>query len=1092
MPNHLPSPGRRLRLALTATCLFGFASISFGAGPTRTFAVPAGDALATLQEFSTQAGTDARLLYSADAVSGVRTNAAKGDYAPAEALDLMLSGTVLTALQDQGTGVLTVRRKSDPSPESGPAPAAADRAAGAAASSEVVQLDPFQVQTNKDNSYGAVNSNSLTGFNVALDHLPISADIFNQAFMQDVGTDTLESTILGYSAGAGLASTTAGATSTSNQPGDRVFGAQIQLRGLTTPSIQRDSFLEIGTLANPGSTSIGQTSTFDIERIDIIDGPQSLLYTGGGGGGVINAISKQARLDSPTFGSLEFRLDEFGSKYSVLDYGASAGNVAVRLSLVDAADDTRRINIGDKLKGGYLQIAGSFLNTIVRFSLEQTSDWHLAGSYLTLTSTGDPAFSSYNANSLTYLLATNQTGNMMGGHLNWSNVSSYEGDYSADSVVTEFGTLVFESKWTDHLTSQISLGLAGFNDDHIGDTQTLNLYSPGATANPIPGNWTMNWSGFPGSDGVRQYLTRAARATVLSENDLFGGKAHSQSVLGADYLGLRGAIIEYDYYQADSNFNIIQTPTPTLAGRTLIPAISWPVTNGPVEYPLFAPLAPRLTYNGVNYVRAIENPVNPALIGPANPIGASIVGGATNQLNVVMTEGAFGMNHTSWLDGKLDTLIGARWERIYSYHLGDLTNPPGNPFFLVSNDSLNFNVGADYHVQPWLAPYFTVSDSHFVDPVLAVNPEGNQLPPSHSVGEEVGLKVHTADGKYSGSFSIYHVGATNQNFVDLGSQTTDINPAGLNGTYNGQRGGQFTADAESEGVQLTMTAAPVKNWRIRFSAAMTDGKFESTTSYPQLYNDQFYENNGGQVTYADGNVVYVPATFNSKTLTVASSTVGAVPLTVTSLSTPGNPYYASPAATNGQITAGSAGGLVLKGGTDPANPASGILTGVTGLPISAYQLNPALTPGLAIPGAIPMATKGNDTIGYPEFAANLTSVYTFDSGPLNGFEVGGTLSTSWENRQYYIYPQGIAAEGPLGAQSLFKLPTLTQFNLILGYTHKFGRITFSTHLNVYNLFNHYAVIVFPDTSAGYTSITNLKANFDQQPRNFALTNTISF
>jgi hypothetical protein len=289
-----------------------------------------------------------------------------------------------------------------------------------------------------------------------------------------------------------------------------------------------------------------------------------------------------------------------------------------------------------------------------------------------------------------------------------------------------------------------------------------------------------------------------------------------------------------------------------------------------------------------------------------------------------------------------------------------------------------------------------------------------------------------------------------------------------------------------------MTAAPVKNWRIRFSAAMTNGEYESTTSYPQLYNDQFYQNGSGQVTYADGNVVYVAPTFNSKTLTVASTTAGAVPLTVASLSTPGNVYYASPLATNGQISASSAGGLVLKGGTDPANPASGILTGVTGLPMSAYQLNPALTPGLAIPGAIPMATKGNDTTGYPEFAANLTSVYTFDSGPLAGFEAGGTISASWENRQYYTFPLGIAAEGPYGNQVLFKLPTLTQFNLILGYSRKFGRFTFSTHLNVYNIFNHYAVITFPDTSTDFTSISNLKSNFDQQPRSYVLTNTISF
>src|SRR5438045_1870439 len=49
----------------------------------------------------------------------------------------------------------------------------------------VVNLAPFEVQADSDSSYGALNSNSITSFNTELNKMPLSADIFNRAFMDD-------------------------------------------------------------------------------------------------------------------------------------------------------------------------------------------------------------------------------------------------------------------------------------------------------------------------------------------------------------------------------------------------------------------------------------------------------------------------------------------------------------------------------------------------------------------------------------------------------------------------------------------------------------------------------------------------------------------------------------------------------------------------------------------------------------------------------------------------------------------------------------------------------------------------------------------
>src|SRR5262249_35315015 len=158
-------------------------------------------------------------------------------------------------------------------------------------------------------------------------------------------------------------------------------------------------------------------------------------------------------------------------------------------------------------------------------------------------------------------------------------------------------------------------------------------------------------------------------------------------------------------------------------------------------------------------------------------------------------------------------------------------------------------------------------------------------------------------------------------------------------------------------------------------------------SYAQLYNDQFHANAQGQVTFADGTVVYVPPAFNAQQLTVPSTTPGAIPLTITALSTPGNAYYTNPTAINGLIGPNSNGGPVLA----VVEPVHGpIATGQTGLPMSQLQINPALS-GITIPGVIKVSQGGDVTTGYGQYSFTFTNVYSVPEGMLKGVRIGGTV-----------------------------------------------------------------------------------------------------
>ena len=116
---------------------------------------------------------------------------------PREALDLLVARTGLVVAQDRGTGALAVRlearRPALPTGPPPPPPQPTSLKDFRSAGEEVpVQLSRFEVEADADTSYGALNSNSLTQFNTALNRTPVSADIFTEDFMRDISATSIE------------------------------------------------------------------------------------------------------------------------------------------------------------------------------------------------------------------------------------------------------------------------------------------------------------------------------------------------------------------------------------------------------------------------------------------------------------------------------------------------------------------------------------------------------------------------------------------------------------------------------------------------------------------------------------------------------------------------------------------------------------------------------------------------------------------------------------------------------------------------------------------------------------------------------------
>lgn len=991
------------------------------------------------------------------------------------------------------------------------APAAPPRAAAPAAGDSAIELNAFEVQADKDNSYGALNSASITRFNVEMEKMPVSADIFTETFMKDVAVTSVEDVITGYSAGTGN-SDGAGAGTTSAQPGDRNGNFFIQIRGMNTPAMQRDSFMPVGAFGNPGSTAVGRTDNFDLERVEVINGPQALLYGGGGAGGVINVTSKQARFSrqgwrQSTRGEALFRVDQFGSKRGELDVGIGTSWLAARFAFLRESTSSRRINIGSTTNGQYAQIALRFFQqtapTTIRFSGSLSMNRRLLSTNPTLSAAGDPR----NGLALHYLLATGRAGEtdpvtgarypagaILNGKLNWNNVDSLAaGTAQQEPVTNDYSSVTVETKWNDWLTTQVAGGY---------DTYTDRRINPGFTffAPRSGNNATDNWAGgITPSDSWQPSRTRAGRVAAVITKTLSTGRAKTQTLVGGDYLRSDSGQIAYQWYQADANWNVIVAPGATLTtanlGRTPIAQQRWSLNEGPTLYPFGAqdPARDRMTLAGVNYVRALQNPPQASLVTPLNPLGTPFPSG-----NFITTKyfnkGAYLANYTQWFDGKLSTLAGLRRGQYIQDRIQHYDNFRSR--YLAEVSPMNYNVGVDYAANRWLHPYVNFSDS-VMPPYVAnrTDPLGNSPTAAKGVGMEAGLKLNNTSGSLSGTFAVFQTSAKGDLYGINSSIASEINPNGLNGNSGGSA--FVSIDRKTRGAELRFTAAPLPNWRVRFSAAYTDGEIGSTRTYEQLYNDQFYANAAGQVTYRNGTVVFVNggATSATQATVVPSTTAGAVPLTVALMSTPSSIYFANPDPVSGAINRSSVAANILLGtGNAAAINANGpILTGRVALPISELQLVKSLA-GINTPGVIVATRVGDKTTGYPEYSANLTSNYTFTGDTwLKGLSLGGSFAIGWAQRGYYYYAQPLTASNALTLRrTLLYTPPPRQLSAIVSYARKFGRYTWSTQVNVTNVFNRYEIYLQPNATTGFNAPSGLNATFSQQPRAYAWTNSIKF
>jgi outer membrane receptor protein involved in Fe transport len=189
------------------------------------------------------------------------------------------------------------------SAQTAPAPAATP------GDEDVVTLSPFEVRAGENRGY--VASETVTGTRIAtqIKDLPYTINVVTSEFFEDFGLFQLDDTLTQVGGFTGLD-----------------VGGGFNLRGFSSTSQLRDGFYRLGRY--------GQTN---IDRLEIIKGPNAGIYGRTSPGGMVNMISKAPKSQDVT--KLTLRAGSFDTNQVTLE---KTGSIGPRTSYIVIASQFNR------------------------------------------------------------------------------------------------------------------------------------------------------------------------------------------------------------------------------------------------------------------------------------------------------------------------------------------------------------------------------------------------------------------------------------------------------------------------------------------------------------------------------------------------------------------------------------------------------------------------------------------------------------------------------------------------------------------------------------------------------------------------------
>ncbi len=290
---------------------------------------------------------------------------------------LLAAGLVLS------TSIPLLGQATSADPNSGSSPAAG----------KVVELEPFQVNSDKDVGYIASSSLAGSRLNSQLRDTAASISVMTAEFLADIGATDLEEAML-Y------------ANNVQQNVSDEVAGVSGGNSAVEFFTNYRIRGIRANTARNFYTWSL-PTDLYNVDRVDQARGPNSILFGIGSAGGIINTSTKSARLDRDAYeAGLVFSSHD--SKRGTIDLNKVLipDTLGVRLNAVYDDSETFRLFEGSEKRLFDIAVTWKpYTHTAVRGHFEtgtidqvRTRPWGLVDVFSTWEAAGSPVTATLAAN----------------------------------------------------------------------------------------------------------------------------------------------------------------------------------------------------------------------------------------------------------------------------------------------------------------------------------------------------------------------------------------------------------------------------------------------------------------------------------------------------------------------------------------------------------------------------------------------------------------------------------------------------------------------------------------------------------------------
>jgi outer membrane receptor protein involved in Fe transport len=701
----------------------------------------------------------------------------------------------------------------------------------AASPSDPVVLSIFQVNSDKDEGYRSSQTISGSRTLAELRDTPNSISVLNREFLDDLIATKL--------ADAMYFSVT-GEIDTNSENANESF----VFRGITANLRLRNGVTWYG----------GATDSYNIERVELLRGPQAFLYGEGTAGGLANQLTKQAGYRD--FQKFNLILGSNELYRGELDVNRRLGkNLALRTALVYTTEGKQQNFAGRDMQGYYLTANWRpFRNTIINTDVEYRKQVGVMGSnmladqFSTTARTGATTALTATTGGRTYIPALGITYDSTarrrstgtGIVLRDEGIMPREFNFLGPDTVQDSEEFTFgfhvDQKVSEVFNVQASFtyfDIEKWNTERVGSSagavyRDTNATLPSGLANPYFNELYTEY--YSRRNNGRQPVHNA-RITAVYELKL---PYNSQKIVAsAVYHDAEPGDFRYTEFvdPASGNFKGTLNPASTLAAYT--------ANNTVMSQNYF--LRRFYLKDGDRTGLTRGGPIAGQSVRRRDPVADGATGRLSSRL---YRTPAYGIGADgSYFGGRLHTLVGWRRSSFNQDPSRDFYNTvTGETFKLdtplsfvrtrITEDSYNY--GAVLHATKFVGAYFNYAESVS----LSSGVGGAQLTPGllrgplMGDGQEFGLRWSFLGGRLESNWTYFITNATkNAANPAIPANVRQIELGPIFGADIDTTGGDLQT-TKSTGLEFETVANLTKNWRLTWNFSKND--LATSDRYPQL------------------------------------------------------------------------------------------------------------------------------------------------------------------------------------------------------------------------------------------------------------------